>query len=145
MTGMVSLHLSPVAYITEQFVNKVLEYDHGKFLAAVWDSSKYILIDHEQEKLGKNIVHPMAQQTQARCWGMEKIPGFNFTRLPFVLCRDNTGIVLVDVKNCLAYMFAKAPIKANLFGHGNILRIVPTEINVPGGGLAKLLQLWTIM
>lgn len=42
-----SLHLNPVAYITEQFVNKVIEYDHGKFLAAVWDSSKYILIDHE--------------------------------------------------------------------------------------------------
>ena len=60
MTGMMSLHLSPIAYITEQFVNKVIEYDHGRFLAAVWDSSKYILIDHEQEKMGKNIAHPMA-------------------------------------------------------------------------------------
>ena len=108
-------------------------------MAAVWDSSKYILIDHEQEKMGKNIAHPMANTTQARCWGMEKIPGFNFNRLPFVLCRDNTGIVLVDVKNCLSYMFAKAPIKANLFGHGDILRVVHTEVNVPGGGQALLI------
>lgn len=76
---------------------------------------------------------------------MEKIPGFDFNRLPFVLCRDNTGIVLVDVKNCMAYMFAKAPIKANLFGHGDILRVVHTEVNVPGGGQALLIQLWTIM
>lgn len=63
MTGMMSLHLKPCAYITEQFVNKVIEYDHGRFLAAVWDSSKYILIDHEQEKLGKSISHPMAATT----------------------------------------------------------------------------------
>lgn len=145
MTGMMSLHLSPTAYVTEQFVNKVIEFDHGRFLAAVWDSSKYILIDHEQEKLGKNIMHPMATTMQARCWGMQKVPGFSFSKMPFVLCRDNTGIVLVDVRNCIAYMFAKAPIKANLFGHGDILRVVHVDVNVPGGGQAKLLQLWTVM
>ena len=32
MTGMVSLHLNPQAYVTEQFVNKVIEFDHGRFL-----------------------------------------------------------------------------------------------------------------
>lgn len=42
-----SLHLNPVCYITEQFVNKVIEFERGRFLAAVWDSSKFILIDHE--------------------------------------------------------------------------------------------------
>jgi hypothetical protein len=46
-TGAMSLHLNPICYITEQFVNKVLEYECGRFLAAVWDSNKYILIDHE--------------------------------------------------------------------------------------------------
>jgi len=134
LTGMVSLHLNPTAYVTEQFVNKVIEFEHGRFLAAVWDSSKYIVIDHEQEKLGKNIVHPMASTTQARCWGMQKLPNFDFNKLPFVLCRDNTGIVLVDVRNCVAYMFAKAQIKANLFGHGDVLKVVLSSVNVPGGG-----------
>ena len=108
-------------------------------MAAVWDSSKYILIDHEQERLGKSISHPMAASTQARCWGMQKVPGFNLSKMPFVICRDNTGIVLVDVRNAIAYQFAKAPIKANLFGHGDILRVVFTEVNIPGGGQAKLI------
>ena len=71
---------------------------------------------------------------------MQKVPGFNFNKMPFVICRDNTGIVLVDVRNCVSYMFAKAPIKANLFGHGDILRVVFTEVNIPGGGQAKLIK-----
>ena len=53
-----SMHLNPVSYMTEQFVNKVIEYEPGRYLAAVWDSSKFIMIDHEQEKLGKVIAHP---------------------------------------------------------------------------------------
>ena len=76
---------------------------------------------------------------------MQKIPNFNFNSLPFVLCRDNTGIVLVDVRNCVAYMFAKASIKANLFGHGDVLKVVLSNVNVPGGGQAQLIQLWTVM
>ena len=43
----ISLHLSDLSYETEQFVNKVIEYDHGYFLAAAWDNNKYIFIDHE--------------------------------------------------------------------------------------------------
>ncbi len=42
-----SLHLSELSFETEQFVNKVIEYDHGHFLAAAWDNNKYIFIDHE--------------------------------------------------------------------------------------------------
>lgn len=42
-----SLHLNEVCYITEQFVNKVIEFEHGRFLAALWDSNKYMMIDHE--------------------------------------------------------------------------------------------------
>ena len=37
MSGMITVQLNPTAYCTEQFVNKVIEFDHGKFLAAVWD------------------------------------------------------------------------------------------------------------
>ena len=115
-------------------------------MAAVWDNSKYILIDHEQERMGKHIPHPLAKKmTHARCWGLQKIPGFSLARLPYIVCRDNTGLVLIDVRNCAAYMFAQAPISVNLFGHGDILRIINSEVNVPGGGKAKLLQLWTVM
>ena len=48
--------------MTEQFVNKVIEYEPGRYCAAVWDSSQFILIDHEQEKLGKVIPHPKANK-----------------------------------------------------------------------------------
>ena len=52
------------------------------------------------------------------------MPGFDLMKMPFIVSRDNTGIVLIDVKNCIAYQFSHAPIKANLFGHGDILRVV---------------------
>ena len=42
-----SLHLSELSYITEQFVNKIVEFSPGHFLASVWDSNKFIVIDHE--------------------------------------------------------------------------------------------------
>ena len=53
-----SLHLSDLSYETEQFVNKVIEYDHGYFLATAWDNNKYIFIDHEQERIETVVVHP---------------------------------------------------------------------------------------
>ena len=58
--------------------------------------------------------------------------------MPFVMARDNTGIVLIDVRNRVAYMFAHAPIKANLFGHGDILKIVESGLSLPGGGRTKV-------
>jgi hypothetical protein len=36
-----------LSYETEQFVNRVIEYEHNKFLAASWDNNKFIFIDHE--------------------------------------------------------------------------------------------------
>ena len=123
----------------------MIEYEPGRYVAAVWDSSKFIMIDHEQEKMGKVIAHPQAAKTQARCWGMAKMPGYDYQKMPFVMARDNTGIVLIDVRNRVAYMFAHAPIKANLFGHGDILKVVQAELNLPGGGRAKVTQLWTVM
>ena len=144
-SGMMSLHLNPVSYFSEQFVNKVIEYSTGKFLAAVWDSTKYITIDHEQERMGKHINHPQAAKGQVRCWGIEKVPGFDMLKMPFLIARDNTGIVLVDVKNHLAYQFALAPIKANLFGHGDILKVVQTETHPAPGKRAVSLSLWTVL
>ena len=46
-----SLHENPVNYLTANFINKVLEFAHGRFLASVWDSNKYVIIDHEQESI----------------------------------------------------------------------------------------------
>jgi len=138
ITGAMSLHLNEVCYITEQFVNKVIEFEHGRFLAALWDSNKYMIIDHEQEKIASTIPHPLANKQNSRCWGMAKAPGYDYGKLPFIVCRDNTGIVFVDVNHCKAYVFAVAPIKQNLFGHGEILKIVLTDVNLPGGAIAKI-------
>ena len=124
--------------MTEQFVNKVIEYEPGRYCAAVWDSSQFILIDHEQEKLGKVIPHPKANKTQTRCWGLAKMPDYDYQKNPFIMARDNTGILLVDVRNHVAYMFAEAPIKANLFGHGDILKVENTEMDLPGGSRVKV-------
>ena len=39
------------------------------------------------------------------------------------MARDNTGFVLINTRTYKAHMLAISPITANLFGHGNILRI----------------------
>lgn len=57
-TMTMSLHLSEVSYITEQFVNKIVEFSPGHFLAAVWDSNKFLVINHEQERIDSLILHP---------------------------------------------------------------------------------------
>ena len=59
--------------------------------------------------------------------------------MPFLLSRDNTGIVIIDVKNSVAYQFSTAPIKANLFGHGDILRLVQVETHPTPGKKVKAL------
>ena len=38
-----------------------------------------------------------------RCWGLMKIPNFDIEDLPFLMARDNTGLVLIDVVNLKAY------------------------------------------
>jgi hypothetical protein len=62
-----------------------------------------------------------------RCWGLEKMPGFDYVKNPFVMSRDNTGLILIDVRNCVAYTFCSSPIRANLYGHGDILRVVNAD------------------
>ena len=56
-----------------------------------------------------------------RCWGMAKISDFEINKRPFVISRDNTGIILIDVKNFKTYKLSNSPITVNLFGHGDIL------------------------
>lgn len=48
-TVIFSVSLSDLSYETEQFVNKVIEYETGHFLAVAWDNNKYIFIDHTRE------------------------------------------------------------------------------------------------
>jgi len=98
-----SLHLSELSYITEQFINKIVEYTPGHFLASVWDSNKFISIDHEQERIENVILHPSKTNMNTRCWGLMKIPNFDIEDLPFLMARDNTGLVLIDVVNLKAY------------------------------------------
>ena len=66
------------------------------------------------------------------------MPDYDYQKMPFIMARDNTGIILIDVRNRVAYMFANAPIKANLFGHGDILKVIQADLNLPGGGRAKV-------
>jgi len=83
----------------------VIEYDHGHFLAAAWDNNKYIFIDHEQERIETIVVHPHKLNFAIRCWGLAKVPQFDIVSCPFVIARDNIGLVLIDVKNYRAFMF----------------------------------------
>jgi hypothetical protein len=132
-----SLHLSDTSYITDQFVNKVVEFSPGKFLASVWDSNRFIVIDHEQERIAHQIIHPHRESLQTRCWGLVPVPGFDIDSVPFVFARDNTGIVLINVKELKAYIFSNSTISENLYGHGDILRI--------SGAPEEGFVLWTVV
>ena len=70
------------------------------------------------------------EEVQYRCWGLQKLPGYDYENLPFIMARDNLGIQLIDVRSQIAYMFSDAPIMANLFGHGNIMALCSSEQKV---------------
>ena len=38
--------LQDLSYETEQFVNRIMEYDTNKYMAVSWDNNKFIFIDH---------------------------------------------------------------------------------------------------
>ena len=118
-----SLEIDELSYETEQFVNQVIEYDTDKYLAASWDNNKYIFIDHRQEKITNVVTHPLPNQFSIRCWGLQKVGHYDSQTNPFIMARDNTGYVLINTRTFKAHMLAQSPITANLFGHGNILRI----------------------
>lgn len=45
-TLQVSLTLRDISYETEQFVNRIIEYEQEKYLAVSWDNNKFIFIDN---------------------------------------------------------------------------------------------------
>jgi hypothetical protein len=83
-----------------------LEYAPGKFLAALWDFHQFIFFDHGQQKIICELNHPNPSFYRVRCWGLAKVIDFDEQRCPFVLARDNTGFVIIDVKNVKAYCFS---------------------------------------
>ena len=122
-----SVTLSELSYETEQFVNKVIEYREGHFLAVAWDNNKYIFIDHLKERIEQIIMHPRKDNYSVRCWGLELLPDFDLKTCPFAIARDNIGIVLIDISRRRAFLLADLPISVNLFGHGDILRLLKTD------------------
>lgn len=49
-----------MSYETEQFVNRVLEYEEDKFIAVAWDNNKYIFIDNKAENITHILAHPLS-------------------------------------------------------------------------------------
>lgn len=126
-TVQTSLYLQDISYETEQFVNRVIEYDSEKYLAVSWDNNKFIFIDNKMENISNILTHPMQDKTNIRCWGLAKVADFDIVKCPFVLSRDNTGYILVNVKTIKSYQLTVSPISANLFGHGDILRVMKAD------------------
>jgi len=117
--------LQDLSYETEQFVNRILEYAENKFLAVSWDNNKFIFIDHEQEQITSILEHPQhLHKFNVRCWGLVKLPDFDAESNPFIVSRDNTGFVIINVKTLTAHQLQLSPITVNLYGHGDILRIL---------------------
>ena len=52
---------------------------------------------------------------------------FDMDSNPWIMSRDNTGYIMINVKTIKAYQLAVSPISANLFGHGDILRITKID------------------
>jgi hypothetical protein len=52
------LQLRDISYETEQFVNRIIEYDQEKYLAVSWDNNKYIFIDNNEEQITNILAHP---------------------------------------------------------------------------------------
>ena len=122
-----SVSLSELSYETEQFVNKVIEYREGQFLAVAWDNNKFIFIDHLKERIEQIIMHPKKDNYSVRCWGLELVPDFDIVKCPFAVARDNVGIILIDINQRRAYLLTELPISVNLFGHGDILKLFKTD------------------
>ena len=76
-TLQVSLTLRDISYETEQFVNRIIEYDREKYLAVSWDNNKFIFIDNHQENISHILNHPIAEKSDVRCWGLCKVGNFD--------------------------------------------------------------------
>jgi hypothetical protein len=110
----VQLNLMEVTYKTDQFVNKLIEYEPNKFVCETWDHNKLIFIDHEANKLEKIIEHPGGQRT--RCWGFLKLPEATMLQIPFLMSRDSSGFRLINTKTFRSFTLSSNEIKSNLSG-----------------------------
>ena len=126
MSGGVQLELQDLSYESDQFVNRVIEYDIDKFLGVAWENNKFIFIDHQKEKITDIVPHPKPNQ-KMRCWGLQKVADFDKVSCPFIIARDNSGLVLVNIKTKKTYFLMSCTIQANLFGGGDILRIMKDQ------------------
>ena len=64
------MELLDISYETEQFVNRLLEYENEKYIAVSWDNNKFIFIDNIQEKITCIVTHPEVDKLNIRCWGL---------------------------------------------------------------------------
>lgn len=72
-------------------------------------------------------MHPKKDNYSVRCWGLELVPDFDIKKCPFAVARDNLGIVLIDISRRRAFWLTDLPISVNLFGHGNILKLLKSK------------------
>lgn len=110
---------------TDFFVNKVYEYTPGKFVCCAWDNKSIFFIDQALNEIEFTIEQPEAQ----KCYGITKIPAFDIKDCPFLLSRGNRGTILIDAKNHKAHTLSEEQISANLFGHGDLLRVSATAFD----------------
>ena len=105
-------------YLKGQFVNKFYEFEQNKFIACVWDTQEYNIIDRNQQSIIKTIKHPLGE---FRCWGLTVFPRIK----NLMISRDNLGLWIIDLKNAKSYCLSKdlELMKHNLFGHGSILEV----------------------
>lgn len=84
-------------------MNKVIEYDANKFLGVAWDNNKFIFIDHSKEQVISIVQHPSSASGKVKNWGLQMVPDFDVIKCPFVIARDNTGFVLINVRTIKVY------------------------------------------
>ena len=54
------------------------------------------------------------------------MPDFDMKRFPFAIARDSVGLVLIDISKRKAFLLSSLSISVNLYGHGDILRLIGT-------------------
>ena len=121
----IELLVAEQKFKTDFFVNKVYEYVPGKFVCAAWDNKSIFFIDYERNEVEFTIEQPEPQ----KAYGIAKIPHFDIIDCPFLLSRGNRGTILIDVKNRKAHTFSEEQISANLYGHGDLLRVSATAFD----------------
>ena len=74
-------------------------------MAAVWDLNEYWLInllESISEPEIRVIEHPNRAIKKVRCWGLELVPDYDYSTRPYAVARDNTGLLVIDLKRAKA-------------------------------------------